>query len=222
MCLKSLENQTHQTDVDISFEIGTAQARNRCIKRNLDKYDVFAFIDDDAIADERWIEEIEKALLDRTSIVGGLILPKYAVSPPFWFSASLHPFIAINPVSRHIYSCNMAVKREVFEAGYFFREDLGRTIKDLGSGEETSLLRAAQARFKISFCERAKVFHLISKEKLSAQYIFKRFYWEAKSLTREHGRKKTFRGKLMQLIKNPQQIRFLPFHIGYFGGILSG
>lgn len=230
MCLRSLYRQTHPTDVDISFERGTAQARNSCVKRNLDKYDVFAFIDDDAIADERWIEELEK-ILERSDIVGGLILPKFigdhmksdrrSKKFPFWFSASLHPFIAINPISHHIYSCNLAVKREVFQAGCWFNEKLGRTWNDLGTGEETSLIHDARQKFTVGFCDTAIVYHLIFKEKLTAAYILKRFYWEGKSIARRNGKSRTLKGKIKHLVKHPQQLRFLPFHIGFIGGVFN-
>lgn len=219
-CLESLKTQSHPTDVDIMFDYGLSYARNVSVKRNLNKYDAFAFIDDDAIADERWIEELEKAM-NKSDIVGGLILPKYAGTPPFWFSQSLHPFIAINPVSHHIYGCNMAVRREVFRVG-FFREDLGRAKDNLAVGEETEFLQTAFVNgFSVSFGERAIVYHLISKEKLTAKYILKRFYWEGKSNSHWQGRNRTIKARLFDLIKRPQQLRFLPFHIAYIGGALS-
>ncbi|MEM2338353.1 MAG: hypothetical protein QXP06_07160 [Candidatus Bathyarchaeia archaeon] len=44
-----------------------------------------AFIDDDAIADKHWLEEIMKGINMGYDILGGLIKPIYEVPPPKWW-----------------------------------------------------------------------------------------------------------------------------------------
>ena len=65
--------------------VGLSNARNRALE--LTKTPFIAFLDDDAIATENWLEQIYAAFHiapEKIGVVGGKVLPNWEESPPQW------------------------------------------------------------------------------------------------------------------------------------------
>jgi GT2 family glycosyltransferase len=81
----------------------------------------------------------------------------------------------------HIWGPNMAVRREVFDAGIHFNPNIGPNGKDYVMGSETEFLRRAnQAGFQGVYLPEALVYHQIRVEQLHLKWIEGRAYRSGK------------------------------------------
>jgi GT2 family glycosyltransferase len=159
-------------------EMGLSLSRNVGIQAS--NGNVVAFIDDDAIAHEDWIEGIFNSIKN-ADIVGGPVDPLYLSTHPQWTN---------NPASNcvtgrsenYIVGCNMAMRREVFEKTGSFSASLGRNRGKLLSWEEGDLfLRAQKCGMKIEFTKLMKVSHKVLPYRLTFRYLLNRLIWEGVS-----------------------------------------
>lgn len=97
--------------------------------------DVLVFMDDDATADPRWLEHLLTPF-ERSAVVGvgGRLQPAWSTSRPRWFAPEFDWVVGgsyrgmperLTPV-RNVWSGNMAIRREVFEAVGGFRLSFGK------------------------------------------------------------------------------------------------
>ena len=99
--------------------------------------DVVAFIDDDAIADEEWLERLVPAFRERDAIAaGGRMAPAWVAGKPdflpeefYWLIGVTHRGFADGPGEvRNTFGSNIAFRREVFlDLGGFDPDIGGRT-----------------------------------------------------------------------------------------------
>ena len=165
---------------------GLSNARNRGLAEAAAP--VVAFLDDDAIADQGWLS----AILDgfnaqpQPACVGGPVEPWWETAQPTWFPVSLvgchnrfygatpHPYQY--PAEQPI-GCNMAFLKERVTAIGGFSAELQKY------NDETELIsRLVQAGGGIFYEPRARVRHLVAKERLALGWQIKRHYEEGKSL----------------------------------------
>ena len=131
---------------------GLAGARNTGVEAATGE--VVVFLDDDARAAPRWLEEMSKHYRDPTVIgVGGLVVPLWASGAPDWFPPEFgwvvgcsytgqpeHTAVVRNPIG-----ANMSFRRDPVLAVGGFRVEVGRVGADALGGEETELsIRLAQ------------------------------------------------------------------------------
>jgi GT2 family glycosyltransferase len=98
--------------------------------------DVIAFLDDDAAADRRWLEFLMTPLDDANVVgVGGRLEPDWFSQRPRWFAPEFDWVVGasyrgmpeqVAPI-RNVWSGNMAIRREVFDAIGGFRLSFGKT-----------------------------------------------------------------------------------------------
>jgi glucosyl-dolichyl phosphate glucuronosyltransferase len=162
-------------------EIGISSARNFGVKTAQGDY--IAFIDDDAIADYHWLEELRMGF-ETAQIVGGQVKPLYLVPPPDWWTQEVFGAIAGvgNLSSEGIFGCNMAMKADVFKTVGLFNPDLGRKKGKLLSCEENDFFDRAKRKGVIFKIVRAAVVnHKVPAKRMTLRYILRWSYYNGKS-----------------------------------------
>jgi hypothetical protein len=117
--------------------------------------EVVAFLDDDALAGPQWLENMLRHFAVPEVVgAGGGINPIWAAAPPRWFPPEFYWAIGASyrgmpeqaaPV-RNVWSCNMAIRRKIFDAIDGFRDGFGK-VGNRSRPEDTDLcLRAAAAQ----------------------------------------------------------------------------
>lgn len=207
-CIESLEDQTfsdyeviivHNDDLSTehNFRSLAVEEDNLSIMRNKgmqkSEGDVIAFIDDDAVARENWLENImESYEQEGTDCVGGKIVPDFETQVPD----------DLKRVDRHIlygmlgltfaeyeestrikspllWGCNISFRKQVLEEIGPFPKELGRKEGKLLSDEERYLqIKAMDNGYGIVFNPDAVVKHRIYEEQLNEQYFLKRSVWQ--------------------------------------------
>ena len=117
--------------------------------------ELVAFLDDDAVASPTWLEALLGHFANPDVVgVGGKLVPLWAASRPRWFPDEFFWAVGASyegmpdkatPV-RNVWSDNMVIRRQAFDAIGGFREDFGK-VGDRSRPEDTDLcLRAAAAQ----------------------------------------------------------------------------
>ncbi|HEY3902893.1 MAG TPA: glycosyltransferase family 2 protein [Streptosporangiaceae bacterium] len=153
--------------------------------------DIVAFLDDDAVADSKWL----KYLADNYSTpevtgVGGLTLPNWDTGRPAWFPREFDWVVGCNYVGmaasrqpvRNLLGGNASFRRPVFDQVGGFAVDVGRSDKKLPlGGEETEFCiklgqRLPEATLLID--DRAVIWHRVGAERTTLRYFLTRCYAE--------------------------------------------
>ena len=175
----------------VSKSWGLSNARNAGVKHA--SGEIVAFIDDDAVADERWLERLVTAYNDPDVMgVGGLIRPLWEMDQPAWFPAELNWIIGCSYKGlpeqrasvRNPIGCNMSFRREIFEKVGYFRTDVGRFGKTLLAGEEPEISMRILNHIpnsRIIYEPSAIVNHRVSRNRVSPQYMWRRSFYEGVS-----------------------------------------
>ncbi len=162
-------------------EPGLSSARNTGWRNARGKY--VAYLDDDAIASPKWLEEIINAFEKtdpRPACVGGKILPLWEIEKPYWFPKQFLKSLTILDYGETPIFLND--DRIVAGANIAFRKDLLAEIGGFDkrftnySDEVFVLERIRKLGMQILYCPNACVEHLIPKERLTEQYICRRKY----------------------------------------------
>jgi glycosyltransferase involved in cell wall biosynthesis len=153
---------------------------------------VVAFLDDDAIAEPDWLEELLAAYRDERALgAGGLIEPLWAAKPPRWFPHEFHWVIGCTysgmPIRdgriRNVIGANMSVRADVLHRTGGFTTRLGRrtggalTKGIAESCEETEFcIRAARLYPEgyWAYRPRARVRHRVSAQRMTWHYFVRR------------------------------------------------
>jgi glycosyltransferase involved in cell wall biosynthesis len=151
---------------------GPASARNLGIKNS--KGEIVAFIDDDCIADENWLENISMCFNEDVAGVEGRIITTSDKTPFSHYVENLYGGFYL--------TANVAYKKEtLLEVGLFDEtypypaaEDFDLAFKILERGH------------KISFCENVIVTHPPVKESLKEYYKTRRYWFSAIKLYEKH------------------------------------
>jgi GT2 family glycosyltransferase len=180
--------------------LGLSHARNRALRES--RADVVAFLDDDAVPREGWLD----ALIDgyesgeRIGAVGGPALLAFGNARlPGWFKKPLYPYFSHKEVEgesliecRNVedfpYGTNASFRRELAQDLGGFDIGLGRIGAKLLSGEETVLCENIQkAGYRVLMQPKAVVDHYISPRRLRLRHLFRQawadgqvyFVWES-------------------------------------------
>jgi len=175
----------------VSKGYGISGARNAGV-RNAEA-EIIAFIDDDAVAEKNWLENMVKNYDDPSVVgVGGLIKPLWECKRPAWFPEELnwifgcsykglpeHKTTIRNPIG-----CNMSFRKAVFEKVGYFRSNVGRFGKRLLGSEEPELSMRILEKIpnsKIIHEPSAVVHHRVNKSRANLKYLWKRSFYEGVS-----------------------------------------
>ncbi len=167
---------------------GLSEARNSGIA--LATGALIAFLDDDAIANPRWLELISAELRDpRVLGVGGSVSPLWLEIEPAWFPEEFHWVVGCTYIGmpqkaadiRNPIGANMCVRREVFTTVGGFRSEIGRVGTRPVGCEETELsIRARQhwPQHTFRYQPDAWVLHRVPRGRASWHYFWSRCYAE--------------------------------------------
>jgi glycosyltransferase involved in cell wall biosynthesis len=172
----------------VSEQYGLSNARNAGIKSA--NGEIVTFIDDDAVAEECWLENLVKNYEDPNVVgVGGFIKPLWENGYVKWFPEELNWLVGCSYKGlpehkadiRNPIGCNMSFRKNVLEKAGYFRSDVGRFGKKLLSGEEPELSMRILEKFskaKIMYDPSAVVYHRINKSRVNLKYLWKRSFFE--------------------------------------------
>src|ERR1700761_2566502 len=157
-----------------------------------------AYIDDDAIPADDWVETILDAIVRpgrRSALIGGRILPKWEAPLPAWWPASLRGVLSIIehegegeyrtgsvPKGLEPYAANMVVNVLSLLAAGGFGAGVGRYGHSLLSDEEVQLAWMLQdAGHSVRYDSGIVVHHQIQARRLRPEWLLSRLYWQGAS-----------------------------------------
>lgn len=171
-------------------EIGLSAARNAGVRAA--RGEVIAFIDDDAFPEPGWLQALVD-VFDRGDVLaaGGPVEPLFQGDLPDWFDERYMPYITVWDKGPEVQTltyneyprgANLAFHREVFERFGLFSTHLGRKGKNLLSCEELELcLRIERSGGKILYVPGARIRHLTVAERVTCDWLLKRFAAQGRS-----------------------------------------
>jgi glycosyltransferase involved in cell wall biosynthesis len=146
-----------------------------------------AFLDDDAVADPRWLERLSAAYADEGTLgAGGRVEPSWPRGArPVWFPAEFdwvvgctHAGMPARPSEvRNLVGANMSFRRDVLVELGGFREGIGRVGARPVGCEETELCIRAGRRWpdgRIAYVPEARVVHRVTPERATPRYFLAR------------------------------------------------
>jgi GT2 family glycosyltransferase len=170
-------------------EQGLSGGRNTGI--GLARGEIVAFLDDDAVAEPRWLEFLVGAYTDpAVAGVGGLTIPWWQTQRPSWFPDEFAWVIGCTylgmPTSRapvrNLHGGNASFRREVFGEVGGFRNGIGRSAskRPLGCEETEFCIRLRQHRpgSVLIVDDRAVIWHLVPAARCRFSYFRTRCYAE--------------------------------------------
>jgi len=221
----------------VSSGFGLSNARNTGIENA--RGDVIAFIDDDAWADERWLENLLKNFEDENVwVAGGKIVPVFDEGRPKWLPEELDWIVGCTYKGmpegraevRNPIGANMAFRREVFEVVGMFRTEIGRYGRKLLGSEEMELclrLKKLKPEVKVAYDPSAVVYHRVPGSRTRLKYALRRAYYEgySKAILGKEYRLSTEKRYLVFLLKSVAKkftnLAELPEAFGIFLTIIS-
>ena len=162
---------------------GLGGARNTGIKASTAP--LVAFLDDDAVATETWLELLAAPYADEdVAGVGGSIEPRWEAGRPGWFPAEFDWVVGCTHAGmpptthevRNLIGCNMSYRRGVLDA-------LGRFRLGYGCDETELCIRLRQRwpEKKLLYVPEAKVSHFVPASRTSFSRFLARCYFEGGS-----------------------------------------
>lgn len=169
---------------------GLSFSRNHGIK--LATGDVVAFVDDDAVPEPDWIENLVAAYECHDAIaVGGKMLPIWVNKKPSFLPEEFYWLVGVTHRGypdeecevRNTNGSNMSFKREVLEELDGFDENLGRKGEQQIQGEETELAVRMREKYGegVWYSPTAKVGHKVFDYRTDRTWLLKRAFWQGYS-----------------------------------------
>jgi len=168
---------------------GLSETRNVGVRSSTGE--IVAFIDDDAMADRSWLEDLTKHFSDPlVAAVGGTVMPQWLNGKRLrWFLEELDWVVGCTykglPLNgnrvRNVLGCNMAFKTGVVKQVGFFSTEVGRFGKTQGVGEEAEIclrIKHEMPEAQILHEHRAVTYHKVPAWRLSLRYSAQRSYNE--------------------------------------------
>lgn len=171
---------------------GVSIARNLGIREA--RGEVVAFLDDDAVAPECWLEALVHKFDSATSSLaacGGPVVPIWEAKRPEWLPSSLEQFLTIvdlGPEDRilgsfeYLVGANMAYKTSLLREIGGFSTNLDRVgTKLLSNGDlyPQDILRSQG--YSVLYAPKTFVQHHVMANRLSAEWFWERGFWQGYS-----------------------------------------
>jgi glycosyltransferase involved in cell wall biosynthesis len=152
--------------------------------------EIFAFLDDDAVAAPDWLEQLVGVYCDTNVMgVGGAILPLWQDGRPVWFPEEFDWVVGCTyrgmpetPTAvRNLIGCNMSFHRSVYEMIGTFTHGIGRVgTRPVGCEETEYCIRASKNDPDKIFLYKpqARVSHHVPTKRANWRYFRSRCYAE--------------------------------------------
>ncbi|AGK61103.1 putative glycosyltransferase [Archaeoglobus sulfaticallidus PM70-1] len=211
-------------DIEIHLNeknLGLLLSRNRGAK--LAEGDIIAFIDDDAVADRKWIEELVKTYELDAIAAGGKLVPLWITKEPKWFPEEFYWMIGATHLGfpdkiaevRNTFGSNISFRRDIFlELGGFNPSMGGIKGNRMLQGGETEFCERMRQRYGkgVMYNPDAIVYHKIFSRRLEKKFLLRRAFWQGyskavmKRMAGEIGEEMTF---IKFLMKDRLVVRFV-------------
>ena len=150
--------------------------------------ELLLFTDDDVDLDKAWLAATVEAArrYPEAGFFGGKVIPKWNSPPPRWLaehSARMLSGVTVHydqgPRERFLTSdsevfmgANLSIRRNIFNNGYHFREDLGPNGHDQVRGEESKLLtQLLHDGCTGAYVPEAIVYHRNPRNRMTERYV---------------------------------------------------
>ncbi|MBN8963501.1 MAG: glycosyltransferase family 2 protein [Rhizobiales bacterium] len=129
---------------------------------------VICFLDDDAAADPRWLDELLEAYHDPAVLgAGGPVEPLWRAPPPSWFPDEFRWVVGCTYAGMHVRNgrirnpigANMSVRADVLRRAGGFTSDLGRRKLGFSVSGRATFGGKAESCEETEFCIRASRLH---------------------------------------------------------------
>lgn len=164
---------------------GVSHARNRGVEEA--QGEIVCFLDDDSPPAPEWLDALLKPFSDpQVGCAGGPSILDYQGHPiPDWLKGDLKVYLSAyglpyeepTQVSEWKFfplSCNLAIRRCLFNSLGYFRTDLDRSGNQvLAAGDTEMIARIHRAGWKVMYVPDAKVNHLVSPNRLKKEHIYR-------------------------------------------------
>lgn len=161
------------------------------------KSDILVYADDDIIAYSSWLEAIYEGFKDeKTVLIGGNNYPYFECAPPRWLEElwiynerekakrlETHSIIIMGNEPRRVkpgmvFGCNFAIRKKIVkEAGGFHPDGVPDIyLKYRGDGESYVTSYINRYNMKVMFYPEALVYHMVTKQRMTKQYVQKVAY----------------------------------------------
>ena len=168
---------------------GLSHARNRGLKESSGRF--VAYLDDDALVSETWLQAVLNHLDDElVDAIGGPVIPHFEVQPPEWldptyFVRQFAPKDRLLTGIRGVMGLsggNMAIRRSALIALGGFNTELGMRGQALGLGEETELFLRMYRRsgYRCYYVTDMSIAHCEDASKFDPDYIAQRIFTGAR------------------------------------------
>lgn len=158
---------------------------------------IVAFLDDDAVAEPGWLDQVRRALAEPDVVaIGTAAVPAWAGGTrPSWFPSEYDWVVGCTyrglPTGvadvRNVNGAGMAFRREVVDAVGGFSAIVGRRGAAYTGCEETELcirIRQRQPGARIVYLPHVVVHHSVPRERMRLRYFLRRCYGEGLSKAR--------------------------------------
>jgi len=184
---KEFAEEPTVTHVHSERSLNLASARNLGAKHA--SGDVYAFIDDDAVADTEWIARIVDVYRNEDALaVGGKLTAKWPAEEPRYLPPEFYWLVGVThkgfredagPV-RNTFGANITFRAAVFDELGGYNVDFGKDHGHNLQGEETELCARLYHQFgtQLYYSPEATVSHRVYEWQLSWTWLFDRAYWQ--------------------------------------------
>ena len=188
----ALQRKDNRIRYVVESKPGIAHARNRALQEARGKY--LAFIDDDAWAEENWLEGLLAAIKTMRPVPECVVGPVSLVwegGRPDWFPTRFESLLCKYDMGEtprfleaggYLLTTNSLFHRETLLKLGGLRTDLGHRRKALIGGEDNDIFNRLIANgHRVYYQPTARVFHPVPKERQTRRFLLRRLFWDGAS-----------------------------------------